>query len=120
MRAALTAVCVFTILASAWLFTMFLILRHPGFEWRAALSLGFMAIGAVTLAAARAAAVGSVLRTATGFGAVLLAAIGVWAIKTNVDDGYIDVIGLAFIIQSALALVLVARPPRPSQAFKGI
>jgi hypothetical protein len=118
MRTALTAMCSFTILASTWLFTMFLILRHPGFEWRAALAVGFIAIGVITLAAARIGTPGAALRMATGAGAAALIAAGVWAIRTNVDDGFVDVIGLAFILQSALALVVVARP-RPVRRVNG-
>ena len=110
MRTALSAICVFTILASCWLFTMFLVLRHPGFGWRASLAIGFIAVSVVTLGAARAAtAPGAALRAIVAAGAVLLAGVGCWAIATNVDDGFVDVIGVALIVQSALALAFVLR-----------
>lgn len=109
MRTALTALCGFTILASCWLLTMYLVLRHPGFEWRATLALGYAAIGIVTLVAARAAAPPAALSATVAVCAVLLAGVGGWAIHTNVDDGFVDVIGLAFITQGLLALVFVAR-----------
>ena len=110
MRTALTAICLFTILACSWFVVMFLVLRHPGFEWRAALAVGFVAVSVLTLATARAVAPGAVQRAAVALGALLLAAAGVWAITTNVDEGYVDVTGLALIVQSVLAVAFVLRP----------
>ena len=107
MRTALTAISGFTILASAWLFTMYLVLRHPGFEWRAPLSLGFIAIGLVTIGFSRSRAPGASLRTAAAAGALCLAAAGAWAIATNVDDGFVNLIGIAFIVQGILTLCAV-------------
>jgi hypothetical protein len=117
MRTILTAVCGFTVLASGWLFTMYLILGHPGFQWRAAAALGFAAIGLITLTTVRARHAGTGLLTTAGLGAVVLAGVGIWAIATNVDDGFNDVIGAAFIVQAALTVSFLLRaawPRRPS------
>jgi len=110
MRTALTAICSFTILASCWLFVMYLVLRHPGFEWRAAVSLGIASLSALTLATVRTAQPGVGIRVVAACGAAALAGVGIWAIKTNVDDGFIDLIGLAFIMQGVLTIIFLVRP----------
>src|SRR5436190_20180902 len=89
MRLALTAICGFTMLASCWLFVMFLVLRHPGFEWRASISLVFVAIGALTLVGARRPDPGIVLQLAIASGGAALGAAGVWAMETNIDEGFV-------------------------------
>jgi hypothetical protein len=110
MRSVLTAVCGFTMLASCWLFVMFLILRHPGYEWRAVLSLGFVGIGALTLTGLWLPQPGTARRVAIGGAAVALGVVGAWAIKTNVDEGFVAVIGLAFIVQAALTVTYLLMP----------
>jgi hypothetical protein len=109
MRTALTAICTFTILASCWLFVMYLVLRHPGFEWRAALAVGYAAIGVLTLLAVHRFTDSSVWRAAACAGALALACAGVWAIRTNVDDGFADVIGIAFISQGLATMTYLLR-----------
>jgi hypothetical protein len=108
MRATLTAICGFTMLASAWLFVMLLVLRHPGFEWRAALALGFIGIGMLTLAGVWHPQPGIAWRVAMAAGAIALGAAGVWAMKTNVDEGFVDVISLALMLQAILTLGYLA------------
>lgn len=107
MRTALTAICGFTILASGWLFVMFLVLRHPGFEWRAAMALGFVAVSAITLFAARTTTPPPALSATVALGGIVQAAVGAWAMHGNVDDGFVDVIGITFIAQGVLALAFV-------------
>src|SRR4051812_26711166 len=104
MRTTVTAVCAFSMLVSTWLFVMFLILRHPGYEVRAAASLGFVAIGLVTLASVWLPRPGAALRVAAIAGAIMLGAAGVWAMKTNVDEGFVDVVGLTFIVQALVTI----------------
>jgi len=53
MNKALAALCVFTMLAMAWMFAMFLILRHPGFAGNAMISLLVIGQCMLTLAALR-------------------------------------------------------------------
>ena len=116
MRTTVTAICGFTMLASCWLFVMFLVLRHPGFEWHAVLSLGFVAVGGITMAAGWMRTPGALVRAAAGVGGVALGAVGAWAMHTNVDEGFVDVIGLAFIVQAIVTVVFLIRGagPRPA------
>jgi len=109
MKATVTALCAFTMLASGWLVLMFLVLRHPGFEWRAALAAGFIATGAFTLAGVWLPRPGAALKALVALGAVAIGAAGVWAIRTNVDEGFVDVIGLALLLQAVLTLVYLVR-----------
>jgi hypothetical protein len=115
MRATLTALAACTLLASLWLCMMYFILRHPGFEWRAALALGFALVGALTVAAVQRPGPGLPLVIAVAVGNVALLAIGAWAIASPHDDGFVDVIGLAFIVQGALALWWTATRLRHSR-----
>ena len=110
----LSVLCAFTILAAAWLFTMYLILRHPGFEWRAAQAAGIVAVSVTTLAAVHAARPAAWLRATAAAGAIALFAVGTGAIAANhaagADfDGFADVIGLALAAQSALTLLWLVR-----------
>ena len=109
----LTMLSGFTILAAGWLFTMYLILRHPGFEWRAAMALGFVVASGVIVAAVhrRPPGVGHLIVAAAA--AIALAATGAWAVTTNHApgagfEGFIDVIGLALVLQGTLAGVWIA------------
>jgi hypothetical protein len=104
MRTTLTAICTFTILASCWLFVMYFVLRHPGFEWRAALAVGYAATGVLTLLTVYRFSTSAAWRAAAAAGALALGGVGIWAIRTNVDDGFVDLIGLAFIAQSLLTM----------------
>ena len=120
MRTTLGILCSFTVLASLWLFTMFLILRHPGFEWRAAVALGFAAISTITLVAVRTTQPAPVLRGVAATGGAVLLAMGVHALISNhapgADfEGYLDIIGLAYTLQGSLTLWWAAghlRKPR--------
>ena len=114
MKSALTAVAAVTILASLWLCTMYFVLRHPGFEWRAAQALGFALVGALTIAAVQRANANPPLLAAVALGNAALLAIGVWAIASPHDDGFVDIIGLMFIAQGALALLWTMRHIWPS------
>ena len=114
MRTTLTLLGTFTTLASAWLVTMYLVLQHSGFAGRAAMAAAFMGISVVIVISARAARPAVVLRAAAAAGALLLGAAGCWAIRTNVDDGFVDILGLAFIVQAVLALIVLRRAPAPA------
>jgi hypothetical protein len=119
MRGVLTAVCGFTILASAWLVAMFLILRHPGFEWRAALSFGLMAASLATLVAVRARRPAAWLRTGAGAAGLAVLVIGAAIFIQNLAphagfEGYTLVISFALIAQGAMTLGWLAlRRPQP-------
>ena len=49
LKTALAAIAVFTAAASCWLFVMYFVLKHPGYEWRAALAALFVAQSVLTL-----------------------------------------------------------------------
>jgi hypothetical protein len=114
MRPLLGALCVFTILAVGWLCAMFLILRHPGFEWRAALCLPIIAQSAATLVALRRAA-SPMLRAVVAVGAAIVGAFAAWAFVQNGREGnfegYLAIISAALVLQAILTLghVLLSR-----------
>jgi hypothetical protein len=121
LRWLLTMLCGFTVLGSAWLFVMYLVLRHPGFEWRAGAAIGYLTIGLVTLVALRSPHPPRALRALALAGGGMLAAVGVWVLRTNVDEGFADVFGFAFALQGALAISVFLRaaawrPPVSSTA----
>src|SRR2546426_11351801 len=108
MRALLSVVSTFNVLASAWLFTMFLVLRHPGFEARAALSALFVALGVATLVAVNLERAAPVLRAGVALGNAALAALGAWVIAQNNAaphfEGYLLLIGASFVVQGVLTV----------------
>jgi hypothetical protein len=112
MRTTLAFMCGVSLLACGWVFAMYLMLRHPGYEWRAGLMIGLMALAGVTLAGALATEPTLLLRAAGIASGALLGVTGIWAIRTNVDDGFWDVIGLAFLLQAALAVIVFLRAPK--------
>jgi hypothetical protein len=113
MRLLLRLVCVFTILASTWLTTMYFFLRHPGYEQRAAISIGFVLAGLVTLASLQLARPPAWLRAMVALSAIALVYAGSSAINAVLQpgahfEGYALVIGAALAIQGVLTLLVVA------------
>ena len=114
MRAALSAVAALSLVVSAWLLVMYLVLRHPGYQWRAAMALGLIGIGMVAIAGAWLDAAPPVLRAALVVGAAILAFVGVTAIVGNHRpgghfEGYLEVAGLLFSAQAVLMLLRLRR-----------
>src|SRR5712691_692469 len=107
VRAMLTVVSAFTILVSAWLLTMFLILRHPGFEARTALSVLFVALGVATIVAVNLQRPARIVRAGVTLADAALAVLGAWIIAEDMMsahfEGYVLPIGASFIIQGVLA-----------------
>ena len=106
-----------SMLASAWLFVMYLRLRHPGFEARAGLALLFAAASALLLAHAWRPGTGRLFRGMVLVAALFLAWCGGSAIVTNHRsaagfEGFADIIGTAFLLQALLVLgpALASRP----------
>src|SRR5262249_21098252 len=89
---------------------------HPGYEWRAMMAIGFIAISVLTLTCARADQPGAALRTSALIGGVILGGAGIWAIRANVDDGFADVIGAAFGMQAVLTVIAALRGPGTSSS----
>ncbi len=108
MRAVPGTLCAFTILAVTWLGTMYLLLRHPGYLWRAALCLPVIAQSVATPFALRPSA-GSRLRLATAVGAAVVGAFAAWAFVKNSRsagfEGYLAIISAALVIQAVLTLL---------------
>jgi hypothetical protein len=115
-RPALRTFCGFTIAASTWLFVMYFVLGHPGYLWRAAIAAGFVAVGLTTWIAAGRTTPAGWLRTLTAAGGVAIFAAGAWAMHTNVDEGFVDVVSLALMTQAVLTWLWAAGTlrPRPS------
>ncbi len=113
MKSALGVLCVFTILAVVWLGAMFLLLHHPGYQWRAAMCLPIIAQSVATVFALRPPA-STALRAATAAGAVFVGAFAGWAFVQNARDasfeGYLAIISAALVCQAVLTLYLARRP----------
>jgi hypothetical protein len=119
MRTALAAVSAFTLLACAWLCVMFFVLRHPGFEWRAALSALVVIQSALTLVLLAAGSFTARPRLLLALGACGLLALGASAFVANERagdwEGYAAVISIALAVQGVLTLIACARPDLASR-----
>ena len=125
MRATLTAICVLTLLAVAYLSASLLILRPP----RANLGVWFtlaaflVAQGALTLAAlgTRIGADGAA-RTAVLAGGAVLGVVGVWMVRDTLSslhfEGYALVLGALLVAQGALTIGVFARRLRGGSAVR--
>ena len=104
-----TGVCAFTILAAGWLFTMYFVLRHPGYQWRAVVALLLVGQAVATLAALRRRPT-LPLRIVVLAGAAAIAAYGATAVIQNSlpanphFEGFVNLIGLALLVQGVLTL----------------
>lgn len=123
MKLLLGALCAFTILALGWLFMMFLVLRHPGFEWRAALCLLILVQSVVTLLALRRPA-GMTLRAATAAGAVIVGVAAGWVFVLNSlgeagnFEGYLAIISGALVLQAIVTLGHLLLSSKATSAMK--
>ena len=86
---------------------MYFVLRHQGYQWRAAIA-ATVCIGAATLVSGRPPAA---LRQAIGVWGVALAAVGGWVFFSPGDDGWVLVAGAIFIVEGALAVAGSTRRP---------
>jgi hypothetical protein len=109
MRKLLIALAAFTALASAWLATMDLILKHPGYverTWMAA----FFASQSIATIIAFATPLRRVLRALTLPGAAIIAYMGLHVLvllsKGARDfEGYVLLIALALVLQAAITVI---------------
>lgn len=115
MRIALAAVCAFTLLACTWLFVMFFLLRHPGFEWQAAVTALLIAQSAATLAVLGTRVRSVWPRITLALGACAIVAVGALAFVANERasdwEGYVAVISAALVLQGLLTLPATFRAP---------
>src|SRR5215831_13260263 len=93
---ALTSVA--TVLISGWMTTMYFVLRHPGYLWRAAIAAA-VCLGAATLVAGRPA---SPLRAPVAIWGAALAVLGIWTLVGPGDDGWVLIASSVFIIEGVL------------------
>jgi hypothetical protein len=114
MRLVFRSIAVFNVATALWLSVMFLILRHPGFELKAAIALAIaLFCGFAVYSTGAGAAAGT--RTAGLSGSIALGAAGTWAIYENLQpnagfEGFILIIGAAWILEGAVAALMLAAP----------
>jgi hypothetical protein len=126
LKTALAAIAVFTAAASCWLFVMYLVLRHPGYQAGASMAAIFVAQSVLTLvlvasdgparSSGRPAgpqAVQNGLRLVVLAGACGIAWAGYSAVSSTLSgphfEGFALVIGAALVMQGLLTLLTFAR-----------
>jgi hypothetical protein len=107
MKALVSLVSIATCAVSGWMCVMYVVLRHPGYQVRAALA-ALVCLGAATLVAGRPPAPLRIPMTLWG---AAIAAFGVWALRSPGDDGWVLVAGTLFIVEGALAVTSSVRRP---------
>lgn len=120
MRLAFRSIALFNVATAGWLSVMFLVLRHADFAMKAALTFGVAGFCVFALYASRPAtpSVPAWMRAAAMSGSMILGAAGAWAIYVDLQpnasfEGFILIIGAAWIAQAATAAVTFAkRRPR--------
>jgi hypothetical protein len=118
MRLALRTITGVTIAASLWLFVMYFILQHPGYQWRAAMAAGVAAIGLFVWFAAGLATPQAWIRVLAGTCGIAVFAAGAWAMRTNVDEGFVDVISVLLMTEGVLTLAWTAGVSRLRPAHR--
>ena len=91
---------------------MYFFLRHPGYEERAAISVGFALAGLITLASLQLARPPAWLQALVALGAIGLVYAGSSTVNAVLQpgahfEGYALVIGAALAVQGVLTLVVV-------------
>ncbi len=112
MRLAFRSIALFNIATSLWLTVMFLILRHANFGPRAAVAMGIAVFCGCAFYASRPTAP-PWMRAAAMSGSLMLGAAGVLAIYQDLQpnasfEGFVLIIGTAWIAQATTALVTFA------------
>jgi len=130
LKTALAAVAVFTAAASCWLFVMYFVLKHPGYEARASIAVLFVVQSILTLILVASDApaapsgrpeglrsVHAGLRLVVLAGACGIALAGYSAVSSTLSgphfEGFALVIGAALVMQGLLTLVTFARQLPP-------
>lgn len=115
MRLLLRLVSAFTIVAAAWLTTMYFVLEHPGYRGRALVSGSFVVVSLITIVCLQLARPPIWLRAIVAAGAIGLGYAGATMVtavlKPDVHfEGYALVIGAALVVQAVLTLVVITLP----------
>lgn len=79
---------------------MYFVLRHPGYQWRAAVA-GIICLGAVSLVAGRP---WRPLRAPVAVWGAALAALGIWALASPQDDAWAAIAAVIFLAEGTLAV----------------
>src|SRR5437773_4706944 len=108
MRWIVSAVSLAACLVAGWMTVMYFVLRHPGYLWRAAIASAVCA-GAATLVRGTPPAA---LRIPIALWGAALAALGVLALVSLSDDGWVLVAGALFGLEGGLAIVAAVVPER--------
>jgi len=116
VKAALAAICIFTLSATVYLSASLLIFEPPraNYQQWAFIASAIIGQGALTLVAMRAGSARG-LRYAVGAGGAAIAALGASSIYTTVSgphfEGYALVLGSMLVIQGLLTLITFAGSP---------
>ena len=115
MRTALTAICVLTLLAAAYL-SLSLIVLHPpraNYQQWAFVASVIVAQGVLTLVAVTTSHASAWLRLVVSAAGGVLAVIGVWMVRNTLTrshfEGYALVLGAMLVVQGGLTLVMFPR-----------
>lgn len=116
MRGALAAICIVTLLATAYLSASLLVLRPPRANYPVWFTLAtfLVAQGALTLTAlGTGIASGGAMRYPVLAGGCAMAAIGVWMVRDTLIrshfEGYALVLGSMLVVQGALTIAAFLR-----------
>jgi hypothetical protein len=106
MQRLLVAFSILTCMVSGWMFTMYFVLRHPGYLEQAGMAaVIFIGAAAVAAGAWRGPAL---VRGASAAWAAGLVALGLWALfGDSGDDGWVLVAGVLFVVEGAIALTTI-------------
>jgi hypothetical protein len=109
MQTATAATSLATCAVSGWMCVMYLVLRHPGYQARAAMAAA-ICLGAATLVTGRPPAP---LRIPIAIWGAALATLGlVVLVSGGGDDGWTVIASAIFIVEGGLALASAWRVPR--------
>jgi hypothetical protein len=122
MTKLLSATSVITLLCGCWLALMECLLRHPGFEARAAVALLIAAAGLATLLV-RFLHAGARGERWLWAAAVALMALGVFSFLRNARashfEGFVFIISIVLVVQGLLMLVTLGRHSEPGRIVAG-
>ena len=107
MKMLVSVMSIATAAVSGWMCFMYVVLRHAGYQWRAAMA-AVICLGAMSLSAGRPPAA---LRVPVGVWGLALAILGVSALVSTGDEGWAIIAGALFIIEGTLAVVSTVRRP---------
>ena len=100
MAAVVSLASALTALVSAWMFVMYFVLRHPGYQWRAVIAAA-ICLGSLALIAGRP---WRPLRVPVGVWGLALALFGAWAVLNGQEDAWAVIAAAIFVAEGSLAV----------------